>query len=323
MKKILSVMISLAIVLSFAVIPYSASSYAPEDKYTVSADTPTCEEAIEACGGDLNDMQKIYFQLPAEDAEHPDYNWTNPYNSADLGLDYCQVCVYWWQGVGSEWPDSTKVQWVGYKAKLSDAENRIYEAAVPADGDVSPIIWNNGFYGGDDPTQEIFRYAHQLTHGDVTGAEPGDYDTLPEGSPDPDSMNGCIQIPEKVNDTTAVLINQSVQDFNWYVYYGDGCYGNYPMTSAKFHGQYASCVNPEHDHSDVVYLRGDADNDGEISILDATVIQRKLVNISVQSFHEKAADVDGNGLDITDATLIRRYMAAMNDPYHIGELVSE
>ena len=36
MKKFLSVLISLAIVLSFAVIPYSASAYAPEGNYTVS-----------------------------------------------------------------------------------------------------------------------------------------------------------------------------------------------------------------------------------------------------------------------------------------------
>ena len=95
MKKVLSIVLTLAIVSLSAMIPIGAVSYHPADKYTVSADTPTCEEAIEACGGDLSDVQKVYFQLPADDPDHPEKNWTNHYNSTDLGLDHCQVCVYW------------------------------------------------------------------------------------------------------------------------------------------------------------------------------------------------------------------------------------
>ena len=71
------------------------------------------------------------------------------------------------------------------------------------------------------------------------------------------------------------------------------------------------------------YILGDADGDGEISILDATVIQRKLVNLAVASFDEKAADVDGKGLDITDATYIQRYLAEMDIPYPVGEYISK
>lgn len=71
------------------------------------------------------------------------------------------------------------------------------------------------------------------------------------------------------------------------------------------------------------YIRGDADGDGTVTILDATVIQRRLAELSVSSFNEKGADVDGDGLDITDATKIQRKLAEFADPYHIGEIVND
>lgn len=69
------------------------------------------------------------------------------------------------------------------------------------------------------------------------------------------------------------------------------------------------------------YIRGDADGDGVVTINDVTVIQRVIVNIPVSSYSKKAADIDGNGLDITDATNIQRYLAEFDDPYKIGEVV--
>ncbi|MBQ3264134.1 MAG: CotH kinase family protein [Ruminococcus sp.] len=68
------------------------------------------------------------------------------------------------------------------------------------------------------------------------------------------------------------------------------------------------------------HMIGDADGDGVVTILDATVIQRVLVDFTVPSFNEKAADVDGDGLDITDATKIQRFLAELIDPYHVGEM---
>ena len=67
-------------------------------------------------------------------------------------------------------------------------------------------------------------------------------------------------------------------------------------------------------------LLGDADGDGEISIIDATVIQRHLAQIPVTEFHEDAADVDGSGdVEITDATYIQRHLVDLEVPYKIGE----
>ena len=70
-----------------------------------------------------------------------------------------------------------------------------------------------------------------------------------------------------------------------------------------------------------MYIRGDSDNDSQVTILDASWIQRKLSELSVtKNFKSKAADVDNNGLDISDATWIQRYLSGIgNNPHKIGE----
>ena len=72
------------------------------------------------------------------------------------------------------------------------------------------------------------------------------------------------------------------------------------------------------------YILGDADSDGDVTIIDATYIQRALVGITVTSdFTEAAADVDGDGdMTILDVTLIQRYLVGIDVPYAIGETVS-
>ena len=66
-------------------------------------------------------------------------------------------------------------------------------------------------------------------------------------------------------------------------------------------------------------LRGDADRDGEITVTDATVIQRVLLQITDSSSIDiEAADINGDGLDITDTTLIQRFVLGIADPFGIG-----
>ena len=61
-----------------------------------------------------------------------------------------------------------------------------------------------------------------------------------------------------------------------------------------------------------IYLRGDADNDSSISILDATAIQRKLAELSVETFDDDHADYDLDGtVTIVDATGIQRELAGL------------
>lgn len=69
--------------------------------------------------------------------------------------------------------------------------------------------------------------------------------------------------------------------------------------------------------------RGDADGDGEITLLDATLVQRYDANmkISIDEASLMSADVDGNGeLDVVDSTLMQRYLANIVIPYPIGQL---
>lgn len=72
-------------------------------------------------------------------------------------------------------------------------------------------------------------------------------------------------------------------------------------------------------------LLGDTDNDGEVTSIDVTLIQRHLVNlITLDADSVSASDIDGSGeLEITDATFIQRWLADMTVPYAIGEIITD
>lgn len=75
---------------------------------------------------------------------------------------------------------------------------------------------------------------------------------------------------------------------------------------------------------DESYILGDADDDGTVSIIDATLIQRH--NIFMETGIDEAilmhGDVDGNGyLEIQDVTYIQRYLVYIRTPYPIGEMI--
>ena len=69
------------------------------------------------------------------------------------------------------------------------------------------------------------------------------------------------------------------------------------------------------------YLVGDADNNGEISILDVTRIQRRLAGytLNMDEKVDERCDINGNGLSILDATIVQRWLTGkpVNSP--IGE----
>ena len=68
-------------------------------------------------------------------------------------------------------------------------------------------------------------------------------------------------------------------------------------------------------------ILGDVDGDGKVTIIDATMIQKKLTKQDVEPFNEKAADINGDGLDIADVTYIQLYLAKIETPYPIGEYI--
>lgn len=258
LKRILSIMMAVMLVVSVAAVSagaynsygdYSnmspANVYKPTDSYTVDANTPYGEDAVLACGGSLEDTQKIYFQAPAD--------WANEFNTfpgPDLPDDepYMHACGYWWSGTGSDWSDANggTVMWCGYQAHLADKENRIYYIVMPNDGGSRWIVFNNGVNSGMDKSATIFKFGRQLQDINTEGAREGDFDTLPEGSPTQDDFDGCIAIINYDDVYENPLSGLTSYGSNWYVYYGQGCYGYYPETSANYCGRTDSCVNPEH-----------------------------------------------------------------------------
>ena len=74
---------------------------------------------------------------------------------------------------------------------------------------------------------------------------------------------------------------------------------------------------------DVEYILGDADLDNEVSVTDATTVQRydaEVIDLDYVAF--TLADVDrDHDVSIVDATWIQRYLADMKAPDGIGETI--
>ena len=70
------------------------------------------------------------------------------------------------------------------------------------------------------------------------------------------------------------------------------------------------------------FILGDADDDGDVTIFDATTLQRHLAQLPVTEFNEAAADADEDGdVTIFDATATQRYLAQLPTNPNIGKPV--
>ena len=69
------------------------------------------------------------------------------------------------------------------------------------------------------------------------------------------------------------------------------------------------------------HKKGDVDCNGIVNINDATTIQRLLVGLVADSDGSirRYGDIDGDGLSISDVTLIQFYLAEINNRYDIGK----
>lgn len=93
-------------------------------------------------------------------------------------------------------------------------------------------------------------------------------------------------------------------------------------------GEYASYIHYTQEFTitnggDSGFLMGDANCDGVVNIRDVTAIRRQLADFpEAEPFNTAAADIDGGGLSITDATLIQSYLAEFASDYPIGSRVT-
>lgn len=71
------------------------------------------------------------------------------------------------------------------------------------------------------------------------------------------------------------------------------------------------------------YMLGDADGNGDVDVVDAVKVQRITIFVDhdTDGSVERRADVNGDGLDTVDATLIQRHITHIKTPYPIGEWI--
>ena len=91
---------------------------------------------------------------------------------------------------------------------------------------------------------------------------------------------------------------------------------SYAITYAKEHEIAYVCYE--------TYVLGDANGDGEITLLDATVIQRYLCDLPVSDpdIVVRNGDIAGEGIEVSDATWIQRHVAGIEIPYEVGKVVA-
>ena len=120
---------------------------------------------------------------------------------------------------------------------------------------------------------------------------------------------------------TKIVIPASVTEISDSAFFGSDNVVIYCYSKSAAH-EYAVANNMAYELLD--YILGDADGDGEITITDATIIQRRLVGIPVPNpeLVDRNGDIDGDGLDIADAAWIQRYIVGIEIPYSIGEAIA-
>ncbi len=152
-----------------------------------------------------------------------------------------------------------------------------------------------------------------------------DYCGKPYGSLDPHNHKGKTEIKNKIDagctvpgytgdvyccDCGVKLSNGSVISPTGHIYSEDE---EYCLNGC-------GTKNPNYSRPNCIL--GDADGDGEVTIFDATCIQRYLAELSTIAFDRMAADSDEDGeVSIFDATCIQRYLAGLPTNENIGKLI--
>lgn len=123
-KKLISIIVSCALVLSLALVGVIG----------VSAAIDTDGRYVPSEG--VKETHRLYFLMPE--------SWkSEKYNASDAG-------AYWWNGTdacGSLDGTSVGAPWPGYKMQVENAENNIFYVDLPTD--VPNIIFNNYLNGGE------------------------------------------------------------------------------------------------------------------------------------------------------------------------------
>lgn len=298
MKKIVSILLVIALMASLTVIAASAA-----DSYSLSENYKTVEDAVKEAG--VTETRRYWFIMP--DGKSGRTNPTTGEVAPTWYNDYTEGAgIYWWGG------SAKPAAWCGYAAMKGDAENVFY-ADVPTN--VTTIIWNNGINGGMEPTNpddlnDIYYKAAQTIDVNSEFFGPKEDANWPDGIPEEEGFDNKVFViyPEEIS-VNALSLKQTCGG-HWFYYYGAGCYG-LVKEGEKDLGE--NCMNPDHNHK---FIPGDADGDGEVSIFDATKIQRYLAELleDPSEINLDAAKVTGGeDVSIYDVTRIQRYLAQLSN----------
>ena len=127
-----------------------------------------------------------------------------------------------------------------------------------------------------------------------------DISLVKNGVPIQPNSTATVKIPTSDKNAKIYEIKDDGTKTNMNALYKDG----YLIFSTNQLSSYALAISKSN------FLIGDINQDGNVDIKDATLIQMYLVNFVVLSDEQKyVADVDGDGdINIIDATEIQRYI---------------
>lgn len=243
----------------------------------------------------LDDVIKEYENQTGEDVKTNRYYFLMPngengnLGEDPIGLFYNQYAPSWY----NEYTNTASVYWwdvnplldppvfPGYSIRENDTKDVFY-ADLPKE--VNQVLWSNSlsvsFDTVDDPKNEYVRYTTECD--------------IPHGN------NDMIYVinPDRI---IYVTTGRYICSGEWYYYYGDGCYGTVED------GDHLDCIRDDHDHS----IIGDVDEDFNLTVLDATLIQKVVANLTTfTEYQSKKADMDNDGeCTVLDATTIQRKIA--------------
>lgn len=318
MKKIISILLAVALVASVAVVSANAfSAFDEEAEHLKDAIA-----AYEAETGEEVPTYRYYFQIPngsngpvkqVDDevgsvGDHAK-SWINEYNEG-----YCSI--YYW-ATGSFPTQST---WTGYVAEKLEGVPNVYYADVPQK--VLTIIWNNGVDGGTDVENPLYFYRAQTKNLKIEYLDPGEWEEFPDGL---DSFNNMIYIVNPDDMSVEEYSGAQTCGGRWYYYLGDGCYSetdggvccnpDHYDADGNHVGYQEPATEPETQEPGPAKLLGDVDGDGFVTVLDATKIQKYKAAILTEEDIDVSlpvADVDTDGfVTVMDATRIQKYRAKL------------
>lgn len=117
-----------------------------------------------------------------------------------------------------------------------------------------------------------------------------------------------------IPDSVTQISDHAFQSSDQVVIYATA--DSYAITYAKENEIAYVCIE--------TYVLGDANGDGEITLMDATVIQRYLscLPVSAPDIVARNGDITGEGIKVSAATWIQRHVAETVIPYEVGKVVT-